>query len=475
VLHPTRIAFICLLVAAACGTSPTYPDGTGVFLVEEELVDTVVILIPVHFVVVNDGRPVSHATITLTTDPTPPYIIFGGSSDFTSSAQLFTDSEGKASYFILTGPVSGIAHFTAEYAGTETQFAVTISPGAAVRHVVAPRDTSMYVGANLTFVAHELDRFDNIRPDTFTFTSLRPEVADVSNEGVMSGKSLGRAAIAYSSGTFEDTVRVSVVPEGRVVFASADFGPGLSVHAIDLDGGNVDLIAPDLKTWARPAWYTDGQSVVYGARYYEPGYFGALMIEEPSGPRVLAARPELFYPSDPRVTTSGDWIYFSARFLQSATVYESSLYRVTPDGIDFERLTFDDVQADIAPDPSPDGSMLAYGSVNGIRVMDVATRALTDLGIDGTHPRWSPSGERIAFVLLGGPDDGRLAHAKPDGTDLRLVPTERRYNPTIDWSPDGRYLIAADGIPGPLHLIDVETGETLPISYAVGWNPAWRR
>jgi len=138
---------------------------------------------------------------------------------------------------------------------------------------------------------------------------------------------------------------------------------------------------------------------------------------------------------------------------------------------------------------SPDGSRVAFiiGRRNAWRftgdgdlvVMNADGSDLHRLthGIGVTSPTWSPDGTRIAFVR----DQGTaLSTVRADGSDLRVIASERGYYQSPRWSPGGdlivyqsrvnmsetgdrTFVIRADG-----------TGERLlPSSVGAGAYPSW--
>jgi len=73
-----------------------------------------------------------------------------------------------------------------------------------------------------------------------------------------------------------------------------------------------------------------------------------------------------------------------------------------------------------------------------LRILEVAGGAITDLGLIGHGPRWSPDGSWIAY--LRGGDGGELIIVRPDGTGLRELATgpKKVY---FDWSPDSQWIL----------------------------------
>jgi Tol biopolymer transport system component len=149
-------------------------------------------------------------------------------------------------------------------------------------------------------------------------------------------------------------------------------------------------------------------------------------------------------------------------------------------------------QRDVSPDPSPDGTRVAYSTdrVNAtmpvIRVLTLATRAVSSIDVPGVTPRWSPDGSRIAYVTTkpswGYLDDRRVMRSpgflslmNPDGTQQQIIPTgTKTWAPHFDWSADGKYIIAVSNA-GLVELVEVATGRTIPLAFSRGFYlPAWK-
>jgi Tol biopolymer transport system component len=108
-----------------------------------------------------------------------------------------------------------------------------------------------------------------------------------------------------------------------------------------------------------------------------------------------------------------------------------------------------------------------------IRVLDVATRAITPLDLIGVSARWSPTGDRIAYVA---DEEGQVLLVDPDGSNPRVISAPgRKYIAGLDWSSDGRWIVVRSGEFPRVELIRVDTGETLPLPFsAMVEQPAWR-
>jgi Tol biopolymer transport system component len=122
---------------------------------------------------------------------------------------------------------------------------------------------------------------------------------------------------------------------------------------------------------------------------------------------------------------------------------------------------------------SPDGRQIVFASetvdlphsrtsTSQLFLVDLAggaPRKITDA--DAVQPKWSPSGQRIAFwgVVSGQRD---LATVKADGTDPVSITNDAALDWAPEWSPDGRWIYFASDRGGAMALwriaVDDRTG-----------------
>ena len=139
---------------------------------------------------------------------------------------------------------------------------------------------------------------------------------------------------------------------------------------------------------------------------------------------------------------------FHSEFLKPGDRIEggAKVALVNVDGTGFEELT-GGAGNNAFPSFSPDGIHFVYrtfsGEGNGLRIMDLNTKAVTNLtdGYDN-FPLWSPRGDLIMFARLsGGTYD--VYTIKPDGSSLKRLTNGSGNDAHMAWSPDGEYIAFA--------------------------------
>ena len=357
---------------------------------------------------------------------------------------------------------------------------VRTDPGEPAGILIAPSDTTLFQSASVPFTAVVTDRYRNRRAE---LAQLEPATSGLSVSGatVRADSGPSRQVVRARFGALTDSAWVSIVPRGELAAGEAALYVGESgdLVVVNLDGSGS---RPALVT-SQPGDYGTQPAALYAR--WDPAGTRLVYQRTSSTDRLFTgdlagvARP-LLYPSPfsaefhPDFSPDGAWVYFAARSPGLAT---SSVWRVHPDGTGLEQAPFGPDGSESRPAVSPDGQWLAYASDGYIHVRSLITGQHTALNVPGTAPRWSPTGDVIAYVNAGDYSgySGVLRLVLPDGTGDRPLVTTEAYAPGIDWSPDGKYVVAETANYGVLELIEVATGTRIPLPYSARLlAPAWR-
>jgi Tol biopolymer transport system component len=475
---PAALVVLTMLVVSACGDS-TGPEHRRLrFVAGNGAADTVdAQLLQALVVEVRDpsGRLVPGTTVrfqALPADPSLPYGDYGvyvGNVAGCACAPFAADttnSRGRASALVRLGRHAGPAHVVVsvpEFGLVDTA-TFTVRAGAAARVVALPHDTAVYVGGSVTLRSAVTDRYGNPRPDP---ASLAVVDGGVTLAGkVVTGRAIGPARVAVSAIGLSDTTHIVVVPQGTLAAATY-----VGVVTINLDGSGYRVLTPSHAEYAK--WAPDGSAVAFDQGYATPAHVVTTSGEErPVSQTSLGDAAEMY----PSFSHDGSWVYFSA-----ALPGGFRLWRVHADGTGAEQLASADARDDFFPSASPDGTRIAYVLRKGygqdtLRILELATGAVTDLHVAGHSPAWSPVGDQIAYIDI--PAGWVVKVMRPDGTGQRQIsPSGMSYERGIDWSPDGGWLVAFNTTRWSVDLIEVATGTVLPLTFRVGttlMSPSWK-
>ncbi|MGQ0643792.1 MAG: TolB family protein [Gemmatimonadaceae bacterium] len=372
-----------------------------------------------------------------------------------------TDAQGRVHAIVALGSAAGPARIalSAPTLGLADTARYTVVAGAAARMVIMTRDTALSVGKRFVPNARSADRYNNIRQDPLTYVS-NSAACVVDTAGVIDARVVSRCLITVRSAVAVDSVRVTVVPQGSLVLLQLDFsGARGSVVTMALDGSNVRVRARLVTFDAFPSATHDASRIVFREQDH-------LYIVEDSAPprRFVSASHRLAWEGWPRFAADGTWIYFAG-----GTGGNPNVYRLRPDGSTLEQITSGG-SSNTTPDPSPDGTKLSYTGEGLIRIMTIGNASSLITSVRGTQPRWSPSGNRIAFL-----DAGSVNLINADGSNARQITAGVSYHDYsgLDWSADGNWIIARGR--NTLDLINVATSEVLPLPFQRSYQAAFLR
>ena len=136
----------------------------------------------------------------------------------------------------------------------------------------------------------------------------------------------------------------------------------------------------------------------------------------------------------------------------------------------------------ISPSFSPDGQTILFAN----RAAEGPT-SLWTAGVTGNAPKllyagpntivsadWSPDGNTIAFAMaVDQPDAFEIFLMNADATDVRqLTHGLEGVGGSLDWSPDGRYLLIYAGPPGDKNIFRIDVAEKTAAQLTNGGNNA---
>jgi len=297
----------------------------------------------------------------------------------------------------------------------------------------------------------------------------------------VTGEALGRASFAATGGGLSAQAWVSVVPTGTLAFFVRAFttDDSIAIATASTDGSCYTALFAsefDFASGRLLDWAPDGQRLVFHVgtnservRLYHITLTGD--IEPVITPEIPF--PELYPRYGP-----DDWIYFTAQTDPSNGTDE--LWRVQADGSSPERIgpPAAPFESDTYPTPAPDGQHVWFSTDRPspgpdpvtLADRDLTSGTVTEFDVYGIGAVWSPVGDRVAFLDQA----GAIVIAAPDGIGRRVVSSGNTvYEPYIDWSPDGRWIVASG--PAGAALIEADLGVRLPLAFSERWqHPAWR-
>jgi len=486
-MHSKQILLVLSVAAtlAACSDGPTdtppveEPPAPGIhFLAGQNASDTIDALVSL-VVEVRDGarNPATGQEVVfqaLGVGSDTPYV----TTPSGTPAPATTDGGGQVTVGLKLGQHVGAAHLVVSVPalGYVDTARFTIKPGRPVKTAVSPQDSTVYVGSGYTVAVLNLDRHGNRSSELVAACS--GAAGAVSAAGcTVHGEHIGRGYVVASTAGRVDTAWVSVVPQGVVAAYDNHYPlePGHKTVLANLDGSGLTRLGPGgggPTTEAGLAWSPDGQELALVS-----GISKVQVLHPGSPPHDLIQPPSSMAESAPRYSRDGSTVFFTANDLFFQSI---SLYRARRDGTAPTRFGPPRTYAgfDYNPSPSPDGRYVAYVSNRDqdcsncgttVRIWDLQQDAATSFRVSGELAAWSPVGDLIAYASAG---TLRVIHA--DGTGGRLLPVQAITPRSIDWSPDGRWLLITTlGVPP--RLVEVDTGQVLPIAWAAQFSElTWR-
>jgi Tol biopolymer transport system component len=180
-------------------------------------------------------------------------------------------------------------------------------------------------------------------------------------------------------------------------------------------------------------------------------------LEEGENAKVFHLRP--------RLQIDGGKMLFFREYERDEGMPMGDLFLLYP-GSGVERNITQLPGAYFSPRWSPDGSMLAFYTLDSREIFAISTEGGEMERIaPGISPRWSPDGQRLLFLI-----GGRLWSSKADGSEFDLLFESSTYIKDYSWSPLGNRVLFESQ--SHIYMVNADGGELREFAYP-GGNPLW--
>jgi WD40 repeat protein len=487
-IRTVPLALCAVLSACAGDNAVATRNDPGLHFLTQPLADTIdaAITAPVELRLNDDkGQPRANVAVVVSGGGGPGLATSLGSS-YRPSVTLTTDAAGEARAWVKLGGVAGRDLLRASAGEATDSLVIEVRAGQPVSIVATPADTAVWVGQTYPIRTQVRDRRNNLRTDPVAFAATGG-AATVSSGGAVSATTIGRTTIVTSLGALTATIGTSVVPQAVLAVYVPPGRPGgdAGIYVIRSDGSDGHWVyrqAGDGPTWPSslwPTWSGDGTRLAFiqalGLRS-----IGA----DGSGLRdLVSGGPPVSNGFAPQYAKDG-WIYFS----RVEGGGQTTCWRVRDDGSGLAQVSEKRSWGiEAMPTPNAFGDVVAYQTNDitnspiefTLRFISVSTGTIRKLDMRGYSPRWSPVGDRVAY--LNGPD--RLNFLDANGTPLgevggRAVALQQGFS----WSPDGAWIVGVTSYPNlgaVLEMVNTTSGLVLPMNFhgpdgqELG-QPSWR-
>jgi hypothetical protein len=388
------------------------------------------------------------------------------------TASALTDVRGRVSMETRFGARAGSARLGLHVPGTSYRDSLLfrVQPGNAVRVRFIRRDTTLLLNEPLLPLAQVEDRAGNARPDSREFQATRAGLSIAGD--TVTARAIGEFRLAVRrDGLRGDTITITSMPP--VLMAGLTCWTCSTITAVSLDGRERSVIELG-GAIINFDWRADSQGILANLANAAPGNLvtarldGTVSTLAPiapvqsiSAPLLLSARPTSFLAlvSDPPPCA----LLPCAMGIWQIPIAGGTPTRLATLPGGFE-ATFRSVTT------SPDGTHVAFVTASvgstSISILTLATGEVRTLETGAEYlrvVRWSPTGDRLAFIGARG-----WGLIDIDGRNRVLNPRNDFFDiGWLDWSGDGRWLAVDARGPGTL-ILDTRTLDQVRLSLEPG-------
>ncbi len=465
-----------LLVTACSGTSGTEPRGRvpGLRVVSggSPPPDTIGSVIDAPLVVewnAADGSPIVGSDVLAEIDLAPGENLFSprrmsvGATQSSNCAFVNyggldgakTDASGQVRFCLRRELIAGNARVSLRSLSRSdtTSASFLVAAGRSVGLAVSP-DTAVMIGSQTTLRASLVDRAGNRRFEVATPLTSGANLTLVPGaQPTVAGVAFGAQWVQLVLDAFRDSTLVNVVPAGRVLAWNFD---AKTVQLWNMDGSTVRDITPSsLNTAALPRFDFSRSRALFISDV-SAGLNNSIVIVDTTGAnrRTINQRQTIDRTVAMRSLADGSLLVVATPAPTSPFLTPADLrvWRVATDSTISELARIPDAFFEqYTADISPNGAQVAYiafgpAAFPELRVLDIATGASRALVQKAYAPRWSSTGDRLAYLSTASAtffpaNTGELMTIRADGTSPRNLSGTRKFSPGLTWSPDDSYVM----------------------------------
>ena len=240
-------------------------------------------------------------------------------------------------------------------------------------------------------------------------------------------------------------------PNGQIAFSSNRDG-NFEIYTMSEDGSDETRLTEEDEDDFDPSWSPDGDKIAFVSFRDGPNNMEIYVMDaDGSDETRLTETDSGDLDREPSWSPDGEKIVFASNRDGNYEIYTMD----ADDGGDVTRLTDND-DFDREPSWSPDGEKIAFisdrdvdlppdeiGDEAAVFTMDADDGGdvdrLTDNDVSlGSHPTWSPDGEKIVFASFRDGANEIYTMDADDGDDVnRLTDDDEAFSLYPTWSPDG--------------------------------------